>query len=999
MSEKISKSERMLKYQKTISKSVEFSTVKEDYPDFHDVDYTNLSFVTVYYISEYADAIITDNFRMIDELSEQIKMCSEYYDAALTSKEQPSHTLDFLLSASLSYFFSGDFGSAKALIRGIIYNKILFDVRLELVELFNVIFFGKRKTSYKFNRLDTFCKLFNGIDVEKNRDFINCYMKTIDYGELSFFSDCFYAVVKIAFENSARKLLPKYSGIDIDKWEYYFSLKNSIKMLWPAQKLLCKQDVLKGKNAVVQLPTGVGKTKSVELIIHSLFLSERGKIALIIAPLRSLCNEIVEEITTAFPNANVNLISDLLENDYYDYFGIQSESILVCTPEKFQFIIHHTKEIFSKIDLLIFDESHMFDDKTRGAKYELLVSYVRSNLAPTQQLVLMSAVLSNANEIVEWLFNDESTLAYDSKIKTTPKKIGFMSSKGLIHFYSNSFDEEDFFISKTVSSQPIKSKKNNKIFPENNSTDYSLYFANKLSINGGVAIYVAQRRMINPILRRAVELKKKECQLSNLIHNADAAELEKFNNYFSKIYGSFNNYAEAASLGILPHYSKMDDGIKAAIEFAIKRKHCAVVVCTSTLAQGVNIPIKYLLMSSIKNSVYDMTIRNFQNLIGRTARSGTYTEGSIIITNPILYDKREEGKGKYDWERIVRLLDSKKTEPCSSAILEMLRSQAMPYTNLCLLPKAFFDFICENLLLPNWKDVFIERLNQGLEKKDKANDLNKDWVKNLADSYYITIGNIETELCYYLSSCNVSLDDENSISDVLNDFLKSLFAYKLATNEEKEQLLKLFTSIYEKIKTQNIDYRKIGKSMSDINQATFIISLIEDKDFNNVQYEENILLELLMDSFNDYNRNEVIDRKICLDWLQGKTFSEIALDHDMKKIEKIEDMCERVISYEFSFFIGNVIDYLNDDSCNITILQNLQSKIKYGVDSSAKVFMMESFCKDRWIINLLSNKISFYSNNKSDLVAAFVKSKDSIISELSLYPAYYLNKFNKYIGG
>lgn len=49
-------------------------------------------------------------------------------------------------------------------------------------------------------------------------------------------------------------------------------------------------------------------------------------------------------------------------------------------------------------------------------------------------------------------------------------------------------------------------------------------------------------------------------------------------------------------------------------------------------------PIKYLLITSIHIGQELIKTRNFQNLIGRTARSGIYTEGSIIITDPKIYD-------------------------------------------------------------------------------------------------------------------------------------------------------------------------------------------------------------------------------------------------------------------------------------------------------------------------------------------------------------------------
>ena len=92
----------------------------------------------------------------------------------------------------------------------------------------------------------------------------------------AFFSDIICAVIRIAIRNSARKLLAEYSGISEERWNDYFVQKNSIKMVWPAQKLIGEKGILRGENAIVQLPTGVGKTKSIELIIRSMFMSDRG---------------------------------------------------------------------------------------------------------------------------------------------------------------------------------------------------------------------------------------------------------------------------------------------------------------------------------------------------------------------------------------------------------------------------------------------------------------------------------------------------------------------------------------------------------------------------------------------------------------------------------------------------------------------------------------------------------------------------------------------------
>lgn len=64
----------------------------------------------------------------------------------------------------------------------------------------------------------------------------------------------------------------------------------------------------------------------------------------------------------------------------------------------------------------------------------------------------------------------------------------------------------------------------------------------------------------------------------------------------SDYYGEQHPYTIACHLGVLPHYSNLPNGLRLAVEYAFRNKAVRLVVCTSTLAQGVNIPIKYLFM-------------------------------------------------------------------------------------------------------------------------------------------------------------------------------------------------------------------------------------------------------------------------------------------------------------------------------------------------------------------------------------------------------------------
>ena len=110
-------------------------------------------------------------------------------------------------------------------------------------------------------------------------------------------------------------------------------------MLWPAQRLIAEKGLLRGESSIVQLPTGVGKTRSIELIIRAAFLSERANIAIIVAPLRALCNEITMDMYKAFGNdVTINQFSDVLQNDFWNLF---SDVYVLLITHMLHLSLHH----------------------------------------------------------------------------------------------------------------------------------------------------------------------------------------------------------------------------------------------------------------------------------------------------------------------------------------------------------------------------------------------------------------------------------------------------------------------------------------------------------------------------------------------------------------------------------------------------------------------------------------------------------------------------------
>ena len=99
---RITKSEYMLKYQKAKVKLLEYDIPKQDYPQFQ-LNYKDLAFPTVYIISDYAEAVIEDNRERMERRKRDLQFCSEFYDAAMKSREQISNDLNFMLTGAIAY--------------------------------------------------------------------------------------------------------------------------------------------------------------------------------------------------------------------------------------------------------------------------------------------------------------------------------------------------------------------------------------------------------------------------------------------------------------------------------------------------------------------------------------------------------------------------------------------------------------------------------------------------------------------------------------------------------------------------------------------------------------------------------------------------------------------------------------------------------------------------------------------------------------------------------
>lgn len=999
-------SNRMLKYQKAKAKLVEHDIPQKNYPKFP-LNSNELSYPVVYILSRYAESVIENNMADIEEFSPHLVAASQYFDAAVGANDRAEYDVDFLLSGAASYFLSDDFGSAKVLCSEF-FSRANPETNVPQKIIGNLL--GYLLLNQNFNISEdtpdgekvcrSLLAYYNtGEGAEEIQSLLSEYRKVIYENDVPmeiYYVDILCAIVMVALSKSSWRLLPKYSELEQTMWSDYLKSPKAPKILWPAQQLIGEKGILSGQSAIVQLPTGVGKTKSIELIIRSSFASDRATTAIIVAPLRALCNEIANDMGSAFGDeVLVNQFSDILEKDFsLDLFLSFKSKILICTPEKLCYIIHHQADFLDEIALYIFDEGHMFDDGSRGAIYELLISEIRGHISCEEQIILLSAVLSNAEQIQKWLLGEAGVLASDPQIKATPKTIGFASRTKDIHYYFDNATQEDFYVPRSIeviSLQRRPREKKRRYFPElTDAKDIAIYYANKLCKNGGTAIFANRTSIVLTVIKRIIELRDREYDLAGIKENSNNEEMNRLAELMSDYYGEQYPYTIACCLGVVPHYSNLPNGLRLAVEYAFRNKAVRLVVCTSTLAQGVNIPIKYLFMTSFMVARNSMQIRSFQNLIGRTARSGMYTEGSVIVTDPQLFDNKANRRngGNYKWEDCIKMFDSSAAEPCGSSILSLVQDIQIDYEAKVIGTKVA-QYIIDHYTETDCFRQCISKLTEVLHQAHPQKSANSIVESMMARKSIVEA--IENHLCFVFS-----IDESAAKQAVAADICKGTLAYFMANDNEKVLLERIFDVITSKIsELEQSRIKNYSRTMVGFKLSLQIEKWIAENHITQQNYTNEQMVKMLISFFQEtHTLKKDINcfADICQMWLDGCSFVEMH-KYTSLPIAALEDICSKSISYELSFFVGNIIDIIDiNDKDLVNPLPNfllLQRRLKYGVKTETAVSVCEKIFNDRFLANLLADEIGYDAVDANSIVGVMQAHKDNILEILSAYPTYF----------
>lgn len=839
------------------------------------------------------------------------------------------------------------------------------------------------------------------------------------------FGDVIAAVLRKKLENSSWKALPSYSDLPRDKWLHALQKDSFIKELWPAQHLLGKENVLKGKSAIVQMPTSAGKTKATELILRSAFLAERVSLAVIIAPFRALCHEIKNSLVEAFHNetTKVDELSDALQTDFDIAELLGHQQILVVTPEKLLYVLRHAPDLASHVGLLVFDEGHQFDSGTRGITYELLLTSLRSMIPEEAQKVLISAVISNAEAVGEWL-NGEPNVVEGTTLIPTFRSVGFASwidQLGRIEYVDSRDPEQgEFFVPRVIERFKLGRKKRertDRFFPEKSDGQaIALYLGLKLVPNGSIAVFCGRKSTAASVCDKAVDIIERGAPLALPLDFSDAQEVERLRHLHVENLGAESPASQSAAHGIFSHHGNTPHGIRLAVEHAMRDNLVRFVVCTSTLAQGVNLPIRYLIVTSVYQGMERIKVRDFHNLIGRAGRAGMHTEGSILFADPAIYDKRKANNDKWRWNQVKELLEPRNSEPCISNLLSIFDPIKSDDDNYTINMEAL-DFAKAYIDDPNE----VSKLSAEIATHHGDKNFSRDGVERQVVWRISLICAVES---FLLSHWDETVDGLSE-TDVTR-LAEGTLAFYLAGDEKKENHIReLFLLLARNISANITDpaLRKIyGRTLYGIQDAQEIEVWVQTNSENLLSIvDETDVLDLVWPLltkhissgvFTKFDKPEVL-KEIAHGWIGGNPFRnlmKIIRERKAKmiwgtrrrefKIDHIVDVCEGALAYDAALVVGAVsefIETLDKDGTEeiLNHLQLFQKRLKYGLPSPTAIALYELGLSDRVISQDIATTLNLEVFKKNDVIHALKQNQDAAIAKIEKYPSYFQERIFK----
>jgi ATP-dependent RNA helicase HelY len=383
-----------------------------------------------------------------------------------------------------------------------------------------------------------------------------------------------------------------------------------------------------GESVLIAAPTGAGKTIIGEFAAY--LAIEKKVRCFYTTPIKALSNQKFQELTLRYGPEKVGLLTG-------DSSINGDAAIVVMTTEVLRNMIYSNPAGLDDLGYVVMDEVHYLADKFRGAVWEEILIHLPERI----QVVSLSATVSNAEEFGEWLntVRGETGIVV-SELRPVPLYQHILIGNRLL----------DLFVDDgRVNPEILKLEKASSRGAHSNRWSNHHRAAPMRSLSKSEMVEQLLRREFLPAIffifsRAGCDASLLQClnQGLDLTKTTEKIEIRKIiqlktaelpHEDFGVL--GFHDWSTALERGIATHHAGLLPMFKETVEELFQLGLLKVVFATETLALGINMPAKTVLLEKLikwnGESHVAISPGEYTQLTGRAGRRGIDIEGNAVI--------------------------------------------------------------------------------------------------------------------------------------------------------------------------------------------------------------------------------------------------------------------------------------------------------------------------------------------------------------------------------
>lgn len=409
----------------------------------------------------------------------------------------------------------------------------------------------------------------------------------------------------------------------------------------------------RGDSVLVAAPTGSGKTLIAEYAIEA--ARQQGQRAFYTAPIKALSNQKFNDLVAHYGKSDVGLLTG-------DNSINTNAPIVVMTTEVLRNMIYARSDALNRLGVVVLDEVHFLQDAYRGPVWEEVIIH----LDPNVQLVCLSATVSNATEVTEWL----STV----RGRTVPIVEEKRPVELINHFVVGDSANRKISMFETIA--------NGQANPEVSKLEqHATESAQRSNYRSGRQPQNRQDRRSKPAAKRSRLFTPSRVEIADLLQQQDLLPAIIFifsrnqcdegaescvragirlttpeqRTEISEIIDSrvtnfsdddlaalgFSKFANQLESGIGAHHAGLVPAFKEIVEECFIRGLVRLIFATETLAVGLNMPARAVVIDKLTKFTGEnhqpLKASEYTQLTGRAGRRGIDTVGhALVLYSPFI---------------------------------------------------------------------------------------------------------------------------------------------------------------------------------------------------------------------------------------------------------------------------------------------------------------------------------------------------------------------------